>query len=135
MTDEDPRGALFYDAAIRSLDQQASVVESVYMRTGILLSAASIVTGFLASAALVKDGSLSGWGWAATGAFLGVGGLCVWLLLPSAEWWSGFDVRRFNTLSGHPVSHPPISHYLCKNPWILGRGPQITQDSRLALRG
>ena len=46
MDGQDPRAGLIYDAAVRALDQQATVVESVRVRAGILLSAASVATAF-----------------------------------------------------------------------------------------
>jgi hypothetical protein len=49
---EDPRVALLYSEAIRTLDQQQAVVESIRGRSGILLSAAAITTSFLAGVAL-----------------------------------------------------------------------------------
>jgi hypothetical protein len=52
MGDEDARFELLYSEAVRTLEQQQALVESVRARTGILLSAASIVTSFFAGIAL-----------------------------------------------------------------------------------
>jgi hypothetical protein len=85
-SDQEARTALAYEAAIRSLDQQAAVVDNLRSRAGILLSAASIATGFLARIALADDRSLSTWGWLAGGAFVALVGLCVSVLWVRNEW-------------------------------------------------
>jgi hypothetical protein len=84
--DQEAKTALAYEAAIRFLDQQASVVDDLRSRAGILLSAASVATGFLAGVALADDRSLSLWGWGATIAFIVLAGLCVWVLWPRHNW-------------------------------------------------
>jgi hypothetical protein len=84
--DEDPRAALVYEAAVRALDQQASVVESVRTRAGVLLSAGSVATSFLAGVALTNGRGLSPWGWVAVVSFLGVAGPSVWVLWPRHGW-------------------------------------------------
>lgn len=86
MDEEDPRAALVYESAVRALDQQATVVESVRVRAGILLSAASVATGFLAGVALDRGRALTPWGWTAVLAFFFVGAASLWLLLPRREW-------------------------------------------------
>jgi hypothetical protein len=84
--DREARAALAYTAAIRYLDQQASVMDNLRSRAGILLSAASIATGFLAGVALADGRSISLWGWGATIAFIAVAGLCVSVLWPKHGW-------------------------------------------------
>jgi hypothetical protein len=99
-SDQEARTALAYEAAIRSLDQQAAVVDNLRSRAGILLSAASIATGFLARIALADDRSLSTWGWLAGGAFVALVGLCVSVLWARHDW-------RF---SAHPKKL--VHHYV-----------------------
>ncbi len=85
--DEDPRLALVYDEAARTLEQQQAVVESIRVRAGILLSAAAVATSFLAGVALDERRGLTGWSaWGATGSFLVVGGLCLAILWPRRRW-------------------------------------------------
>ncbi len=86
MDPTDPRAALVYEAAVRTLDQQAGVVESVRVRVGILLSAAAVATSFLAGVALRGGHSLSAWGIVAVIAFFLLAVACFWLLFPRHEW-------------------------------------------------
>jgi hypothetical protein len=94
MHDDDPRGALVYAAAVRTLDQQADVVESIRTRAGTLLSAASIATAFLAGFAIRKHDGLSLWTGLASGAFGVVVGLCLAILLPTRGWTFRFNAQK-----------------------------------------
>lgn len=87
MGDEDPRTGLLYAAATRALDQQAATVESVRVRAGILLSAASIATSFLAGIVVDADEPrLDTLGWIAVGCYILIVGLCLAILWPTREW-------------------------------------------------
>jgi hypothetical protein len=83
--DDDPRQALVYNEAVRTLEQQQAVIESIRTRAGILLSAAAIATAFLSGIVVTKH-RLDVLGWLATVAFVGVVGLCMAILWPTREW-------------------------------------------------
>jgi hypothetical protein len=84
--DDDPRGALVYNEAIRTLESQSRQLDEIRNRAGILLAASSIATSFLAGIAVPKGGKLSILSALAGLAFLVAAGLCVWLLRPRGEW-------------------------------------------------
>ena len=86
MLDEDPRAALIYAEAVRALEQQSGVVESVRGRAGTLLSAASIATAFLAGLAIKENEGLALWSGLATVTFVGILALCIMILWPRREW-------------------------------------------------
>jgi hypothetical protein len=89
----DPRAALLYAEGVRALDDQQSVVESIRVRAGILLSAASVATSFLAGVAVGRKG-LSFWGWLATTCFVGVGVLSFMILWPKREWTFRANIKK-----------------------------------------
>lgn len=86
MPDEDPRAALVYTEAIRALEQQSGVVESVRARAGTFLSAASIATAFLAGLSIRDGEGLALWSGLATDTFVAIITLCVMILWPRREW-------------------------------------------------
>ena len=95
MLDEDPRTALLYEAAIRTLDQQALTVESVRVRASVLLSAAAIATSFLAGIVLdANKPQLDTLGWVAVGCFVLIVGLCLAILWPTREWKFRSNVKK-----------------------------------------
>ena len=80
---DDPRGALVYAEATRSLDQQEALLENIQARAGTLLSAASI--------AMVA--------------------ICVTLLAPRGRWAFRFEVGLLvkNCLDADPPPPPPLA--------------------------
>lgn len=85
MTEPDPRLALIYEESVRKLDQQASVLEALRGRTGLLLGAGAVSSSFLAPEAIKQ----AGWNWQ-----VWVGVLCLvvnallllLILLPYGGW-------------------------------------------------
>src|SRR5207249_3081647 len=78
---------LIYREALRALDQQQSVLESMRTRAGTLLSAAAIATAFFSGISVNNTKGLGGWGWGATASFVGVLACCLVILLPTKGWW------------------------------------------------
>jgi len=72
---------LAYTESAGALDQQASVLDELRSRTGILLAGASIVASFLGAEAL-RDSELDGLAGLGLLAFVAVVGLCVCILWP-----------------------------------------------------
>jgi hypothetical protein len=103
---QDPRSALLYAEAVRALDDQQSIVESIRVRAGILLSAAAVATSFLAGVA-VRKGGLTGWGGLATACFIGLGALCFMILWPTREW--KFRANSKKLARDYIDSDPPAS--------------------------
>jgi hypothetical protein len=102
----DPRHGLVYSEAVRTLEQQQAVVESLRSRAGTLLSAASIATSFLAGIAL-SGRRLDGWGWAATGSFVGLVGLCLAILWPTRRWIFRFNSKKL--IRDYVEADPPAT--------------------------
>jgi hypothetical protein len=94
MGDEDARFELLYSEAVRTLEQQQALVESVRARTGILLSAASIVTSFFAGIALAGGKRLDAPTWAAAFCFVAAGALCLAILWPEWSWTFRFNPKK-----------------------------------------
>lgn len=91
--ENDPRTELLYQQAVRGLQEQQAVVESIRLRAGILLSAASIATSFLSGLA-IRGHRLNAWGWSATLAFVGVGVLCLMILWPTRRWTFRMNAKK-----------------------------------------
>jgi hypothetical protein len=105
---DDQRTELLYESATRVLDQQAATVDSVRVRAGILLSAASIATSFLAGIVVEPDAPrLGGFGWAAVGLFIAVVGLCLAILWPTQEWKFRPNARKL--VRDYLDADPPAS--------------------------
>jgi hypothetical protein len=83
---DDPRMALVYDQAVRALDDQRDLVESVRVRAGMLVSAASVATAFLAGLAKAEREGLTTLGWWATAQFALVVILALLILWPTRRW-------------------------------------------------
>jgi hypothetical protein len=93
--DDDPRAALIYESAVRTLDQQASLLANVQTRAGTLLTATSIVTVTLAGLAIAEDEPLSGYAWVAAAFFLLVVAVCVWEIGPANGWKFRIDAHEY----------------------------------------
>jgi hypothetical protein len=85
MTD-DGRMALIYQESVRALDQQQAVLDALRARAGVLIAAASVATTFLGGGVADDGAALGCWGWWAVGCFVGVGLLCVLVLMPWKNW-------------------------------------------------
>jgi hypothetical protein len=107
MADEDPRGAIVYASAVRTIGQQEGVLESIRGRAGILLSAAAIATSFLVGLAIREGEGLGLWTGAASVAFGLVVAACLSILLPTADWWFRANGRKL--VEGYLDADPPIS--------------------------
>jgi hypothetical protein len=92
--DDDPRAALIYESAVRTLDQQASLLANIQTRAGTLLTAASIATLFLAGLAIEEGEGLTVFSGIASALFLVVVGSCVWILTPTKGWRFRFEADR-----------------------------------------
>jgi len=86
----DPRAALVYSEALRSITQQQGVLDQLRSRAGTLLGALWLATGFLAG----LDGQDNGfglWGWIAVVPFaVAVSGVCA-ILWPRHRWRFSMD--------------------------------------------
>jgi hypothetical protein len=91
MNEDDPRGALVYAEATRTLDLQEALLENVQGRSATLLSAASIATLFLAGLAIREREGLTVLAAFAATAFIFVVAVCVWLLVPGGRWIFRFE--------------------------------------------
>lgn len=89
---EDPRLAFVYQEAVRGLQHQQAVMESLLNRAGTLIFAASFVNSLLGSRALT-DG-LGIWDWVAIGLLLAIGALAVVVLWPYYNLWFRFDPQE-----------------------------------------
>jgi hypothetical protein len=108
VNDEDRRTTLLYASAVRGLDQQCATVESVRVRAGILLSAASIATSFLASLVIDPNNRhLDFLGWIAAGCFIVLVGLCLAILWPSRDWT--FRANSKKLVRDYIDSDPPAT--------------------------
>jgi hypothetical protein len=86
------RLAFIYGEALRGLNQQQAVIESLLNRAGILIFALSFANSLLGAKALT-DG-LGGWDWVALASLVGVGALAVVVLWPYYDFWFRFDPRE-----------------------------------------
>lgn len=86
MTDKrDERYALAWSEALRSIQQQQALLESIRSRTATLISAAAISTSFLGGVAF-DDRRVGPPGLVAVVLFAVASGLYVWILLPRPGW-------------------------------------------------
>src|SRR5438552_15870446 len=108
---DDPRGALVYAEATRSLDQQEALLENIQARAGTLLSAASIATSFFAALAIRRHHGLTLLTGCATGASIAMVAICVTLLAPRGRWAFRFEVGLLvkNCLDADPPPPPPLA--------------------------
>jgi hypothetical protein len=93
--EEDPRAALIYEAAVRALDQQASLLANLQGRAATLLTAASLVTVTLVGLAIEDGDDLSRLSWGAIASFLLVVGICVGVLFPTTGWKFRMDAHKY----------------------------------------
>jgi hypothetical protein len=84
--------ALAYEEALRGVVQQQAVLTDVRGRAATMLGVASISTSFLGGLAL-RDQKPIGWSWLAIGAFVAVGLLTIWILLPRRGWTFRMSAR------------------------------------------
>lgn len=101
---------LAYDEAVRAIEGQHSSVDEIRTRSGILLSATTIVTGFLGPNALMAGNqSTVAWvaAWVAAGLLLATVAPIVYVLLPTDGW--KFVVGTKMLLSGYIETDPPAS--------------------------
>jgi hypothetical protein len=101
---------IVYEESLRDLSQQHAVLDNLRARTGTLLTAASLVTAFLGARAFEEtkidafghaytQSNIGVLGWAATGCFLGVLVLCLFLLAPiPTKWFFSHDVHQLMDL-------------------------------------
>jgi hypothetical protein len=90
--DDDPRLAFVYQEALRGLQQQQQLVESLSNRAGNLIFATAFASSLLGATAL-SDG-LGPWEWTALALLFGLGGLIVFLLWPFSDYAFRFDPRE-----------------------------------------
>ena len=110
--DDDPRAALIYESAVRTLDQQAALLANVQTRAGTLLTATSIVTVTLAGLAIGDGEQLSVYSWCAGVSFLVVVALCVLTLGPTHGWKFRLNAHEYirNVLDADPRPSLPETH-------------------------
>lgn len=89
---EDPRLALIYTEALRSLQVQLGHFESLHARGGTLIFAASFASSLLGAQAM-RDG-IGGWDWLALSLLVGIGSLAVVILWPYYDVHFRFDVEE-----------------------------------------
>lgn len=75
-----------YQEALRSLTQQASVLDNLRGRAGLLLTAANVATAFLATTAVTARSTITPGGWLAIGAFVAAAILSVIVVMPQGSW-------------------------------------------------
>lgn len=100
--DDDPRLAFVYNEALRGLEHQQSVLDSLIARAGMLVYATSFASGLLGGTALA-DG-LGTWEWAGVGLLFGIGVLLALMMWPYHKYWFRFDVEDLlnDFVDGHP---------------------------------
>lgn len=82
-----------YQEAIRGLSQQASVLDSLHTRAGLLLTAANVVTALFAVEA-ITDRSITPGGGVAIALYLLSMGLAIYVLLPRTVWVFAWDAQK-----------------------------------------
>ena len=85
--------SLAYEEALRGVVQQQAVLTDLRGRAATLLGAAAVSTSFLGGIAL-QEQKPTGWSWVAIGAFVAVGLLTVWILLPRRGWTFRMSARK-----------------------------------------
>lgn len=93
--DEDPRLAFIYQEAVRGLQHQERVVESLNTRGGNLIFATAFATSLLGTKALADGMGL--WDWIATALLFMVGALVVFILWPYYNYTFRFDPQELLT--------------------------------------
>jgi len=86
--------ALAYQESVRGLTQQASVLESIRTRSGLLITAANVVTALLATPAIRDRPGLGYGGWAAVLAFVLTMVASLFILWPRGRWSFAFDATK-----------------------------------------
>jgi hypothetical protein len=94
-TDDDPRLAFIYQEAVRGLQHQERVVESLNTRGGNLIFATAFATSLLGTKALADGMGL--WDWIATALLFMVGALVVFILWPYYNYTFRFDPQELLT--------------------------------------
>jgi hypothetical protein len=84
---------LAYEEALRGVVQQQAVLTDVRGRAATMLGAASVSTSFLGGIALQQHRPTGG-SWIAIGAFVVVGLLTIWILLPRRGWTFRMSARK-----------------------------------------
>jgi hypothetical protein len=111
---------LAYEEALRGVVQQQAVLTDIRGRAATMLGAAAVSTSFLGGIAL-QDQRPTGWSWVAVGAFVAVGLLTIWILLPRRGWTFRLSARKL------------IKEYVeCDNPAEL---PEMYRDLAYILNG
>jgi hypothetical protein len=85
--------SLAYEEALRGVVQQQAVLTDIRGRAATMLGAASVSTSFLGGIALQQQRP-TGWSWVAIGAFVAVGFLTIWILLPRRGWTFRMSARK-----------------------------------------
>lgn len=141
---EDPRLAFVYQEALRGLQHQQAVMESLLNRAGTLIFAASFANSLLGSRALT-DG-LGVWDWVAVGLLLAIGALAVVVLWPYYNLWFRFDPQELLDRyvdADEPATMPGMHRALAlriradgrRNERILGRMRTACQLALVLLMG
>ncbi len=86
--------ALAYQESVRGLTQQASVLESIRTRSGLLITAANVVTALLATPAIRDRPGLGYGGWAAVLAFVLTMVASLFILWPRGRWSFALDAKK-----------------------------------------
>jgi hypothetical protein len=103
--ENDPRVAFVYQEAVRGLQHQQYVVESLNTRGGNLIFAAAFATTLLGSKALA-DG-VGAWEWLAIALLFVVGALLAFILWPYYGFTFRFDPEEL--LTRYVDSEPPLA--------------------------
>ncbi|HEX8067793.1 MAG TPA: hypothetical protein VF520_14840 [Thermoleophilaceae bacterium] len=117
---DDERAALYelaYEEAKLGLARQASQVESVRTRAGLLLSAAAVATSFLGGQAL-RSGVPRAPAWIAIALFLCLGAATVAIVWPERE---GFDVDPARFIAAYVEGDPRPTAALAYRELALNR--------------
>ena len=88
-----PLYAVAYQESVRGLTQQASVLDNIRTRGGLLISAAGVVTALLAAPA-IKDHGLTLGVWLAIACFVLSLGLALAIIWPRGSWTFAFDAVK-----------------------------------------
>ena len=88
----DSTQALAYNEALRGVTQQQAVLDGIRARASALLGIAAVSASFLGGVAF-KDAGPRGLSWIPIVAFVAVGVLAIWILLPVRGWKFSFDVN------------------------------------------
>ena len=88
----DSTQALAYEEALRGVTQQQQVLDGIRARASTLLGIAAISASFLGGVALNTDRP-TGPTWIPIGAFVAVGLLTTWILLPIRGWTFSLDAK------------------------------------------